>query len=176
MGDTIVICTAVYDDVSLAQSDLEGLEQLHHQGWMGPYDAAVVDQENGRPHIVQRVDQPGFRVVPELLGTGTLPRVELHEAARKLTWQAGLIAIGDSSLARAFDMAIRRANKVTKRSVDQGVDELGREVEEAFSTERVGRGIDAGNPAADRVQPSGRDRDPDAARGVPGIRPSASRT
>ena len=58
MTDTTVICTASYDDLSLALSDLDVLEGLHHEGWTGTYDAAVVDNENGRPHVVMRAEHP----------------------------------------------------------------------------------------------------------------------
>jgi hypothetical protein len=52
---------------------------------IGPYDAAVIDQENGKPHIAKRMDRPGVRIVPEWFGGGTLPRKELKEAAAELT-------------------------------------------------------------------------------------------
>ena len=51
------------------------------QGTIGKYDAAVIDMEDARPHIVKRADHPAIRVVPEWLGAGTLRRRELHEAA-----------------------------------------------------------------------------------------------
>ena len=50
---------------------------------IGRYDAAVVDRKDGEPHIVKRVDRPAVRVIPEWLGSGTLARRELHDAARR---------------------------------------------------------------------------------------------
>jgi hypothetical protein len=66
---------------------------------IGSYDAAVIDKENGKPHIVKRMDRPHTRVIPELFGGGTLPRKELHDAAEQLTAnQAGLIAVGEPTI------------------------------------------------------------------------------
>ena len=37
----------------------------------------MIDKENGKPHIVKRMDRPGVRVIPEWFGSGTLSRKEL---------------------------------------------------------------------------------------------------
>ena len=79
---TAVLYTAVYDDVDAALADLAALEQLHKAELVGKYDAAVIDVKDGEPHIVKRVDHPVVRVIPEWLGSGTLARRELHDAAR----------------------------------------------------------------------------------------------
>jgi hypothetical protein len=47
--------------------------------------AAVIDKEDGKPHVVKRMDRPHIRVIPEWFGGGALPRKELHEAAEQLT-------------------------------------------------------------------------------------------
>jgi hypothetical protein len=68
---------------------------------IGKFDAADVDKEEGRPHIVKRVDHPYYRVIPEWFGSGTLPRTELHEAAQALdSGQAALIAVGEPTIAQ----------------------------------------------------------------------------
>jgi len=55
---------------------------------------AVIDKENGKPHVVKRLDRPRVRVIPEWFGGGALPRKELHEAAAELTAdQAGLLVV-----------------------------------------------------------------------------------
>src|SRR5271169_4754317 len=41
---------------------------------IGQYDAAVIDKENAKPHVVKRMDRPHVRVIPEWFGGGTLPR------------------------------------------------------------------------------------------------------
>jgi hypothetical protein len=61
------------------------------QKMIGQYDAAVIDKQDGMPHVVRRMVRPHIRVIPERFGGGTLPRKELHEAAEQLTAsQAGL--------------------------------------------------------------------------------------
>jgi hypothetical protein len=68
---------------------------------IGQYDAAVIDKEDGKPHVVTRMDRSHIRVIPEWFGGGTLPRKELHEAAEQLTAnQAGLIAVGEPTIER----------------------------------------------------------------------------
>lgn len=124
-SEKMVVYTAVYDTKDAALADLAALEELHDRDMLGKYDAAVVDQENGEPHIVKRVDKPGYRIVPELFGGGTLPQKELHEAAAELkTGDAGLIVVGEPTLETAFDEAVTRAIKTAKRSFDSTADEL----------------------------------------------------
>ena len=68
---------------------------------IGKYDAAVIDQEDGKPHVVKRMDRPHIRVIPEWFGGGTLPRKDLPDAAEQLTAdQAGLIVIGEPTIER----------------------------------------------------------------------------
>jgi hypothetical protein len=120
-----IVYTAVYADKDAALGDLAALEELHDRDMLGDYDAAVIDKENGKPHIVKRVDKPAYRVVPELFGGGTLPRKELHEAAEELTGgDAGLILVGEETLDKAFDEAVTHAVKTAKHSFDATADEL----------------------------------------------------
>ena len=96
MAENVVLYTAVYENVTAALDDLDALEQLHEDELVGKYDAAVIDKENGKPHIAKRVDRPRIRAIPEMFGGGTLPRKELKEAAQELTsGQAGLIVVGE---------------------------------------------------------------------------------
>jgi hypothetical protein len=81
----MVLYAASYTSVSAALTDLNAIEQLHKDEMIGSYDAAVIDKENGKPHIVKRVDRPRVRVIPEAFGGGALPRKELKEAAAELT-------------------------------------------------------------------------------------------
>jgi len=99
----------------------------------GSYDAAVIDKENGKPHIAKRMDRPRVRVIPEQLGSGTLSRKELKEAAQALTGdEAGLIAVGEPTLEKALDNALADADKVVNRSVDAATDEITSEFQEAL--------------------------------------------
>ena len=61
---------AVYDYVDAAKADLDAIAQLHKEDLLGTFDASVVDQEKGKPHIVKRMDRPIVRVIPETLGLG----------------------------------------------------------------------------------------------------------
>jgi uncharacterized membrane protein len=134
MADTgMALYTAVYDSVSPALEDLGAIEELHKQSIMGKYDAAVIDQEEGRPHIVKRMDRPRMRAIPEMFGGGALPRRELKEAAEELTSdQAGLIVIGEPTIEKAFDQAVTRAAKIVKRSVEATEDEISNELKDAL--------------------------------------------
>jgi uncharacterized membrane protein len=129
MADNMVVYTAVYDDVDGALADLDALEHLHEDKMIGKYDAAVVDKEDGKPHIVKRMDRPRVRMIPEMVGAGTLPRKDLKEAAQELTSsEAGLIVVGEPTLDKGFDEAVTRASKVAKHSFDATTDELASEL------------------------------------------------
>ena len=131
----MVLYTATYDSVSDALTDLNAVEQLHKDEVIGKYDAAVIDMENGKPHIAKRMDRPGVRVVPEWFGGGTLPRKELHEAAQELTaGQAGLIAVGEPTIEKAVDKALTSADKVVKRTVNATADEITSELQAALKS------------------------------------------
>ena len=99
-AENSLLYTAVYTDLEDAKFDLEALQQLHKDQMVGKFDAAIIDKEDGKPHIVKRVDHPYYRVIPEWFGSGTLPRKELHEAAEALdAGQAALVAIGEPTIA-----------------------------------------------------------------------------
>jgi len=66
----LVVYAAAYETVDAALADLDAIEQLHKDEVIGQYDAAVIDQENGKPHVVKRMDRPHVRVVPEWFGGG----------------------------------------------------------------------------------------------------------
>jgi hypothetical protein len=70
----LVVYAAAYDSVGTALADLDAIEQLHKDEMIGQYDAAVIDKEDGKPHVVKRMDRPHIRVIPEWFGGGTLPR------------------------------------------------------------------------------------------------------
>jgi len=80
----MLLYTALSNDVPTAVADLDAVEQLHQDEIIGKFDAAVIDQENGNPHIVKRLDRPRVRTIPETFGGGTLPRKELHQAAQEI--------------------------------------------------------------------------------------------
>ncbi|HVP03354.1 MAG TPA: hypothetical protein VMT10_12355 [Solirubrobacteraceae bacterium] len=131
-SDNMVLYTGIYSNRDDALSDLQAIEQLHKDDIIGKFDAAVIDQENGKPHIVKRLDRPRIHLIPEAFGGGTLPRKELHEAADELTpGQAGLIVAGEPTLEKGFEKAVTKADKVVKRTVDATTDEIADELREA---------------------------------------------
>jgi hypothetical protein len=133
--DQLVLYTAAYETLAAALAALDSIEQLHKDEMIGKYDAAVIDKENGKPHIAKRMDRPGVRVIPEWFGGGTLPRKELHEAAEELTAdQAGLIAVGEPTIEQGVDKALTGAAKVVKRTVDATTDEITSELQEALKS------------------------------------------
>ena len=133
----MMLYTATYDSVSAAMTDLAAIEQLHKDEVIGKYDAAVIDKENGKPHIVKRMDRPGIRIIPEWFGGGALPRKELHEAAAELTAnQAGLIVVGEPTIEKALDNALTGAAKVVKQTVDATAGEITSELQEALKSEQ----------------------------------------
>jgi uncharacterized membrane protein len=130
-----VLYTAAYGDVSDALDDLQAIEQLHEQEIIGKFDAAVIDKENGKPHIVKRVDRPRMRVIPEVFGGGALPRKELKDVASELTAdEAGLIVVGEPTLEKGFDKAVTHAAKIVKHSLDASTDDLANELQEALKS------------------------------------------
>jgi hypothetical protein len=129
----LVVYAAAYESAEAALADLDAVEQLHKQEMIGQYDAAVIDKEDGKPHVVKRMDRPHIRVIPEWFGGGTLPRKELHEAAEQLTAnQAGLIVVGEPTIEAALDKALTKAAGVVKRTVNATTDEITSELQEAL--------------------------------------------
>jgi len=129
MADNSVAYVAVYDDVDSALADLDAFGELHDEDVIGKYDAAVIDRENDKPHIVKRVDHPRINVLPEVVGGGALPSGELRDAAKGLDpGEAALIVVGEPTLAKGFDKAVTRANKVAKESFDASADTLADEL------------------------------------------------
>ena len=131
----LVVYAAAYETVEDALADLDAIEQLHKGEMIGQYDAAVIDKEDGKSHVVKRMDRPHIRVIPEWFGGGSLPRKELHEAAEQLTAaQAGLIAVGEPTIEKGLDKAFTKAARVVKRTVEATSDEITSELQEALKS------------------------------------------
>ena len=86
-GTDTALYVAVYESVESAKADLDDIERLHEDDLVGKFDAAVVDNENGKPYIVKRMDRPKIRVIPEELGFGPLSRKESQRSGRRAEWQ-----------------------------------------------------------------------------------------
>ena len=137
MADTnqMLLYAAAYETVDAALADMDTVEQLHKDKMIGKFDAAVIDQQDGTPHIVKRLDRSRMRAIPEWFGGGTLPRKELKEAAEALTAnQAGLIVVGEPTIEKGLDKAFTGAAKTVKRSVDATTDEIASELQEALKS------------------------------------------
>jgi hypothetical protein len=127
-----VVYAVTYPTVAAAQAVLDTIEHLHKEV-AGKYDAAVVDKENGKAHVVRRIDHPHVRVIPEWFGGGALTRKELNEAAEELLAdEAGLIVLGEATIEPALDKALAGTAKVFKREIKATVDQITRELQEAF--------------------------------------------
>lgn len=125
MADNSVAYVAVYPDVGSAMADLDEFSQLHDDELIGKYDAAVIDQENGKPHIVKRVDEPRISVIPEWFGKGRLPNGQLKDAAAELEpGEAALVVVGEPTIEKAFDKSVQRATKTAKEKFDASADQL----------------------------------------------------
>jgi hypothetical protein len=128
----VVVYAVTYPTVAAAQAVLDTIENLHKEV-SGPYDAAVVDNDNGKAHVVKRMDHPHARIIPERFGGGTLSRKELNDAAEELVAdEAGLIVVGEATIEPAIDQALAGTAKVFKREIAATVDEITSELEEAF--------------------------------------------
>jgi hypothetical protein len=128
----VVVYTAAYPTVAAAQAVLKTIEQLHRADVNGTYDAAVVDKDNGKPHVVRRMDHPHLRVIPEWFGGGALTRKELNEAAEELVAdEAGLIVVGEATIEPALDKVFT-GTKVVKREIAATIDQITSELKEAF--------------------------------------------
>ena len=137
MTDTqnLTLYTAVYSNATDALADMDGIEELHKDDLIGKYDAAVIDQKDGKPHIAKRRNRPSVQIIPEAFGGGKLPRKELKDAAQELSSdEAGLIVVGEPTIEKAVDKAIKSADKVVKRSLDASADEISSELQEALSS------------------------------------------
>jgi hypothetical protein len=74
-----LIYAAAYESVSAALSHLDAIEQLHKEKMIGSFGAVVIGKEDGKPHVLKRLDRPGVRVIPEWFGG------DLQTAARLTT-------------------------------------------------------------------------------------------
>ena len=130
----VVVYAASYPTVAAAQAVLDTIEHLHSAEVDGPYDAAVIAKENGEPHIVKRMDHPRARIIPQWFGGGVLTRKELNDAAEELVAdEAGLIVVGEATIEPALDKVFT-GTKVVKREIVATVDQITRELEEAFKS------------------------------------------
>jgi hypothetical protein len=120
-----LVYTAVYGSKDDALADLDAVEDLHADGVIGDYDAAVVDKENGQPHIVKRVDDPSYDVVSQLFDGAVPTDDELNKAAAGLfEGEAGLIVVAESMLEEELDRATEHAVTTAKQELNTQISKL----------------------------------------------------
>ena len=71
-NNQMLLYAAAYETVDAALADMEAVEQLHKDKMIGKFDAAVIDQQDSKTHIVKRMDRSRLRAIPEWFGGGTL--------------------------------------------------------------------------------------------------------
>jgi len=127
----VVVYAATYPTVAAARKVLDTIENRHKEV-AGTYDAAVIDKEDGKAHVVTRLDHPHVRIIPEWLGGGPLTRKELTEAAEELlAGEAGLIVVGEATIEPALDQVFT-GTKVVKREIEATIGQITSELQEAF--------------------------------------------
>jgi hypothetical protein len=128
----VVVYAAAYPNVAAAEAVLHTIEHPHGDKVDGPYDAAVIAKEDGKPHVVKRLDQPRTRIIPEWFGRGELTRKELDDAAQELVAnEAGLVVIGEATIEPVLDKVFT-GTKVVKREIGATIDQITSELQEAF--------------------------------------------
>jgi hypothetical protein len=131
-AEYVVVYAAAYPTVAAAEAVLRTIEHPHQDKVKGEYEAAVIAKENGKPHVVKRLDHPHIRVIPEWFGGGPLSRKELDDAAQELTAdEAGLVVIGEATIEPALDKVFT-GTKVVKREIEATIDQITSELQEAF--------------------------------------------
>jgi hypothetical protein len=130
----VVVYAASCPTVGAAEAVLHTIEQLRSAEVDGPYDAAVIAKENGKPHVVKRLDHPRARILPEWFGSGELTRKELDDAAQELVAdEAGLVVIGSAAIEPALDKVFT-GTKVVRREIEATIDQITSELEAAFKS------------------------------------------
>jgi hypothetical protein len=128
----VVVYAAAYPTVTAARAVLDTIEHLSRSEVDGPYDAAVIAKEDGKGHVVKRIDHPHTRVIPEWFGGGVLTRKELTDAAEELVAdEAGLVVIGWASIEPALDKVFT-GTKVVRREMAATMEQITSELQEAF--------------------------------------------
>jgi hypothetical protein len=126
----VVVYAATYPSLAAAREVLDTIEHLGEEVY-GPYEAAVIDKENGKAHVVKRMEHRHARFIPERFGRGDLTRKELNEAAEELlAGEAGLIVVGEATIEPALDKVL--TGKVFKREIEATIDQITSELQEAF--------------------------------------------
>jgi hypothetical protein len=127
----VVVYAARYPSVDAARAVLDTIGQHKHE-LTRAFDAAVVDKENGQPHVVRRLEHEHPHIIPERFSHSLLTRKELTDAAEELTAdQAGLIVVGWATIEPVLD-PIFSGTKVVKEEIEATVEQITSELQAAF--------------------------------------------
>jgi hypothetical protein len=124
---------SAYETVETALADLDAIEQLPKDEMIGQYDAAVIDKEGGKPHVVKRTDR---RASVSSLSGSEAGRCPARSSTRRLS-SSPLTRRGSSRLAsqpskKGLDKAPTKAAKVVNRTVEATTDEITSNLQEAL--------------------------------------------
>jgi len=161
----VFLYLGTYDSRPDAEMDLREVKDLHGQGVIGTYDAAVVSKDDGRIRM-HKIEKPtrrggwtglavgaavGVLFPPALIGTALagaagggllghftrgMSRKDIKDLGETLDeGQAALIVVGRDKLSEKQDKIARRARKQVERELDISGDEL--DMELAAASERI---------------------------------------
>jgi catechol 2,3-dioxygenase-like lactoylglutathione lyase family enzyme len=96
----LVVCAAADETVEAALADPDASEQLRQDQLIGQYDAAVIDQENGKPRVVKVVKRAVEATTDEITN-------HLHEALKEadmvdMHLEVDIIPVSDVDRAKQF--------------------------------------------------------------------------
>jgi uncharacterized membrane protein len=159
--DATFVFVGAYDSEEAAHADYEDLKQLHADGLVGTYDAAVITKSDGKVHVhkhektTQRGAWTGLGVgalvgilfPPSILGSGIvgatagglvghfwrgMSRSDVKEIGELLDdGEAGLVVIGTSNVEKQVTKALGRAQRRLAKQIDGETKDLDRELSTA---------------------------------------------
>lgn len=157
----VFLYLGTYDSEPDAEMDLQEIKELHSQGVIGTYDAAVVSKEDGKVRM-HKIEKPtrrggwtglaagaavGILFPPAVIGTALvgaaggsllghfargMSRKDVKELGETLDeGQAALVVVGRDKLSEKREKVARRARKRIEKELDIEGSNLDRELEAA---------------------------------------------
>src|SRR5215204_1678105 len=161
IDNQLLLYAGEYESVDEAKADLEALKELHREHFVGTYDAAVVTKNaEGKVEVVDKIEKPtqhggwaGLAVgaalglifppsvlVSGLVGAGAvighlrggMSRSDLKEIGEMLEEsESALIVVGEATIERGVDEAIKHAKRQMKKEVRADAREIERAIDSA---------------------------------------------
>lgn len=154
----VFVLLGAYDNDQAAEDDLAAVKELHSEGVIGTYDAAVVSKDDGHVHV-HKIEKPtrhgawtgigvgavvGVLFPPSIIGTALvggaagglfehvtkgMSRSDLKDLGETLdSGQAALIVIGRDKMAEQLDKATVRAQRKVEKALDVDGEELDKQL------------------------------------------------